>query len=85
MTAFEEYLVQKKIDPVAFKNGDATKWQEFSHLFEQLHPNSFTAQKLFLINAIRRKYPLKKDISEEKTVIKTQPRVKLPSRKKTSD
>lgn len=26
--------------------------------FEQMHPNSFTMQKLNLINPVRRKYPL---------------------------
>lgn len=85
MTAFEEYLIQKRIDPVAFKHGEANRWQEFSYLFEQLHPDSFTAQKLFLINAIRRKYPLKEDTAEEKVVTKAKPKVKIPAKRKTSD
>ena len=32
-------------------------WKTWSTEFESMHPNSFTAQKLYLINPIRRKYP----------------------------
>lgn len=55
---FEEYLKGKKIDPAKFKNGEPSQFEEFSSLFDQIHPDSFTQQKLFLINPIRRKYPL---------------------------
>ena len=56
---FEAYLVSKKIDSAAFRQYEPERWQEFSTLFNEVHPNSFTAQKLYLINPIRRKYPLK--------------------------
>lgn len=56
---FEEYLTNKKIDSVAFKKEEMILWQKFNLLFEQMHPNSFTMQKLNLINGIRRKYPLR--------------------------
>lgn len=55
---FEQYLQEKKIDSAAFKSSDAALWEEFRIQFEQMHPKSFTAQKLFLINDIRRKYLL---------------------------
>ena len=55
---FEEYLKEKKIDTVAFREADGALWNDFKIQFEQMHPKSFTAQKLFLINDIRRKYAL---------------------------
>lgn len=55
---FEEYLKGKKIDPAKFKNGEASHFDKLNSIFDQVHPNSFTQQKLFLINPIRRKYPL---------------------------
>ena len=55
---FEEYLKQKKIDAAAFKNADNIRFQEWSDLFKTMHPDSFTAQKKFLINDIRRRYLL---------------------------
>ena len=56
---FEEYLTGKKIDPSAFKAGEPAVWEEWNVLFEQISPISFTAQKLYLINPLRRKYLLK--------------------------
>ena len=41
---------------------------------DQVHPDSFTAQKLFLINPIRRKFPLK-ETEASKT---TRPKVARP-------
>jgi len=53
---FEEYLSQKKIDVIAFKEADHKRFKEWSELFQTMHPESFTAQKKFLINDIRRRY-----------------------------
>lgn len=53
---FEAYLISKKIDPEKFRSGNPELFQEFSEHFAQQHPNSFTVQKLFLINKIRRTY-----------------------------
>lgn len=61
---FKEYLIKKKIDPIKFEKGDSDKWNEFKSLYEQVHPSSFTAQKLYLINGIRRLFPLTKDEKE---------------------
>ncbi len=56
---FEEYLVSKKIEAAAFRQQQAAVYEAWQQEFNQLHPNSFTAQKLFLINKIRRTFPLK--------------------------
>jgi hypothetical protein len=62
--SFEEYLLSKKIDSTAFKSGELSLWQNWQVEFEQVHPHSFTAQKLYLINPLRRKYPLATDIKQ---------------------
>jgi hypothetical protein len=62
---FEQYLVSKKIDPKKFKSAEASKYEELSSDFPQMNPKSFTAQHLFLINPIRRKYLLEQSIEEE--------------------
>jgi len=56
---FQEYLISKKIDSAAFRLAEPALWESWKTEFEQMHPNSFTAQKLYLINPIRLKYILK--------------------------
>jgi hypothetical protein len=56
---FETYLMSKKIDSQAFRKAEPELWESWKKEFEQMHPNSFTVQKLNLINPIRRKYQLK--------------------------
>jgi len=56
---FEEYLTQKNIDAEKFLWGSPEQFQALKVVFNQLNPESFTAQKKFLINPLRRKYPLK--------------------------
>jgi hypothetical protein len=56
---FDTYLRGKKIDEAAFKKAAPDQYQQLKSVFDQVHPDSFTAQKLFLINPIRRKYQLK--------------------------
>jgi hypothetical protein len=58
---FEEYLKGKNIDSAAFRAGEEKLWLQWKDEFEQMHPSSFTVQKLNLINPIRRKYILKSD------------------------
>jgi hypothetical protein len=55
---FEEYLSGKKINSEAFKQAETDRWHDWNNQFAQVHPDSFTLQKLNLINPIRRKYPL---------------------------
>lgn len=62
--SFNDYLVKKKIDKKGFAQGQPDRFDEFQQLFNQVHPDSFTAQKLFLINNIRRAYPLKEEVVE---------------------
>lgn len=56
---FSAYLIAKKIDELAWKQADPDQYDQLKLVFDQVHPDSFTAQKLFLINPIRRKFPLK--------------------------
>lgn len=56
---FEAYLISKKIDSAQFKKAEPIVWNSWKIEFDQMHPASFTAQKLYLINPIRRKYQLK--------------------------
>lgn len=55
---FDEYLTQKKIDATAFKTNEPDKYSEWKELFEAVSPESFTAQKKFLMNPMRRRYLL---------------------------
>lgn len=62
---FEEYLITKKIDQKTFQLAEPGLYKSWKQEFEQINPNSFTAQKLYLINPIRRKYLLKQEEIEE--------------------
>ena len=62
--SFKEYLIKKKIDSDRFRQEAASQWESLKALFDQVHPKSFTVQKLYLINPIRRKYPLKEKAPE---------------------
>jgi hypothetical protein len=55
---FDAYLESKKIDSSAFKAADPELWKSWEAEFSQMHPASFTTQKLYLINPIRRLHPL---------------------------
>ncbi|UTA69917.1 MULTISPECIES: hypothetical protein [Emticicia] len=55
---FEEYLISKKIDKDKFAQAEPERFREWSVLFSQMHPESFTMHKKFLINPTRRKYHL---------------------------
>ncbi|MCE7043884.1 hypothetical protein [Dyadobacter sp. CY312] len=55
---FDEYLKSKKIDTQTFQKHDRPRFEEWRELFKTMHPDSFTAQKKFLINETRRRYLL---------------------------
>jgi hypothetical protein len=59
---FEAYLISKKIDSAEFLKAEPDLWNSWKIEFDQMHPASFTAQKLYLINPIRRKYLLKQEV-----------------------
>jgi hypothetical protein len=62
---FKEYLTGKKIDSDAYKASEPEQWAKFSSVFEQMHPKSFTMQKLNLINGIRRQFPYKELVVDQ--------------------
>jgi len=80
--SFNDYLSKKKIDQQAFAKGEPSRFEELKTLFDQVHPDSFTAQKLFLINKTRRAYPLTEE-AVEKEVKKPMMRPKI-ARPKTN-
>lgn len=83
MTEFEEYLTGKRIDPERFKKKRPGQYQEFERIFLQVHPNSFTSQKLFLINQVRREFPYRGATDEKEAPKKPKLKPKItPGRKK---
>ncbi|MFT5886885.1 MAG: hypothetical protein ACI9IP_003356 [Arcticibacterium sp.] len=56
---FSDYLLSKKIDKKALQKGEPDMYIEWETLFNSVHPDSFTLQKKFLLNPMRRKYLLK--------------------------
>ena len=65
---FVNYLLKKRIDAAEFRKGEPEMFSEWEKLFLTVHPDSFTAQKLFLINPIRRSYPLQEAEANEDSV-----------------
>jgi hypothetical protein len=55
---FEEYLREKNIDPIKFQSAENELYLRFESEFLQMHPNSFTSQKKFFINDLRRRFQL---------------------------
>lgn len=84
MMEFDDYLQNKKIDLGKFKEELPKQYVEWHQLFNQIHPESFTQQKLFLINKLRRKYPLteKEDIKKPSKPKMAKPKIK-PLKPKT--
>jgi len=82
---FIAYLQSKKIDPEKFKQALPDQYVEWLKLFEQVHPNSFTQQKLFLINDLRRtyKYEEAKEPVKSSGIKMIKPKIK-PLKPKTS-
>jgi hypothetical protein len=77
---FEAYCTSKKIDANAFKSADQALYQTLQTYFEAVGPVSFTQQKLFLINQIRRNFPWKKPETVEVTEsIKTTAGISKPT------
>lgn len=78
-------MKSKKIDPDRFRSDDRELFHEFKELFDQVHPNSFVQQKLFLINKTRRKYRLeeKEEASAPSKPQKIKPKI-VPKKPKLS-
>ena len=60
-------MISKKIDSAEFLKAEPNLWASWKVEFEQMHPASFTAQKLYLINPVRRKYTLKQEVAKAAT------------------
>ncbi|MDH5608347.1 MAG: hypothetical protein OEY56_02610 [Cyclobacteriaceae bacterium] len=77
MNEFEEFLKTKKIDPQKFQKGEPDRYAGFQQDFATMHPASFTARKLFLINKIRRTYLLDTSVIQEKptSIAKVKPKI----------
>ncbi len=77
---FEEYCASKKIDADQFKQTDEMLFSELKSIFSEMHVESFTTQKKFLINNLRRRFKLvelKKEV--ENTISKpTEKKVVIP-------
>ncbi|MFA0961504.1 hypothetical protein AB9P05_06835 [Roseivirga sp. BDSF3-8] len=67
---FVTYLTKKRIDAEVFFREEPHVAAEWERLFMQMHPDSFTAQKLFLINGIRRQFPLSEESGEKPAATK---------------
>lgn len=92
MQTFEEYCYEKRIDAKLFQEKEKALWQQLESIFEQVSPESFTQQKLFLINNIRRRHLLPEDQLVQKTKKQTTivqqevpqkivPKIKIPTKK----
>ncbi len=82
---FDEYLTGKKIDSKKYKQAEPAQYEEFKTLFDQMHPESFTQQKLFLINKIRRTFKLEEQVETKKASPAKAMRPKIkPIKPKTS-
>ena len=75
---FISYLKNKKIDPEKLNASEPDLFSEWSSLYEQVHPNSFTQQKLFLINILRKKFIFKEtdEVAKPKTAKMMRPKMK---------
>lgn len=82
--SFEEFLKSKKIDPIKFLKAEEDQFDQLRILYDQVHPNSFTQQKLFLINSIRRKYVLEETVITESTAPTKKIKPKILSKPKLS-
>lgn len=81
---FEEYLKNKKIDPKKFRNGQPEQFDEWNSIFQKVHPESFTQQKLFLINNLRRMYIFEELIEDKKVTTARSLKPKIPLKPKKS-
>jgi hypothetical protein len=53
---FDEYLAKKKINADKFCKAELEIYLRFAHVFAEMHEDSFTMQKLYWINKLRRIY-----------------------------
>lgn len=79
---FDEYLLSKKIDANAFKKGENELYLSLKTVYDQVSPKSFTSQKLYLINPLRRKYLSLVEVEKRKPKPKMmRPKIAMPKPK----
>jgi len=79
---FDEYLLSKKIDANLFKKAEGQLYASLKDIYDQVSPKSFTSQKLFLINPLRRKYLSKVEVETPKPKRKMmRPKIAMPKPK----
>lgn len=76
---FDDYLISKKIDAEKYRVSAPDQYENLANIFRQVSPKSFTDQKLFLINGIRRMYPLPVVASETK-IPPARPKINIPKK-----
>lgn len=81
---FDAYLESKKMDATAFKKAEENLYVRWEAEFAEMHPESFTAQKLYLINPLRRKYPLK-NVEKAASKPASAPRPKIMMKPKNTE
>jgi hypothetical protein len=62
---FLDFLARKNIDARSLKENEPALFEKWEHAFAPLHEESFLMQQKFLINPVRRKYPLVKHITQK--------------------
>jgi hypothetical protein len=78
INSFENYLETKNIDPQLFANRDPENFADLKSFFDQTGSTSFSQQKLFLVNPLRRLYPLKREEGPKSARIKKSFNPKIP-------
>jgi len=62
---YQEFLKSKNIDAAAFLLKEPQLFQEWQHLFSQVHEESFVMMHKFQLNPIRRRFPLVRNPAAE--------------------
>ncbi|MEM6261951.1 MAG: hypothetical protein AAGI38_05550 [Bacteroidota bacterium] len=58
MSGFEDFLIQKRIDPQAFRMARSEEFAQYAFLFEKMGAKSFDHQKKFYFNLLRKEFLL---------------------------
>lgn len=77
---FTEFLSSKKIDPAAVAAAEPALFAEWAALYEAMSTASFVQQKLFLINGLRRRFPLSTPTTAAPKKGMPKPKVNIPKR-----
>jgi len=76
-----QYLHSKKIDAKSFAAAEPDRFTAWEKEFVEVSEASFTQQKLFLINGLRRRFPLGNDATTiQETGTKPKPKINIPKR-----